>query len=81
MCGAATSRLLPYRYPYNLTQHDSTARVVVDRKGKTMRIISASKAQKSIVHATLVVAQVEALKEDAAWQATLASLPKGVMVK
>jgi hypothetical protein len=46
-----------------------------------MRIISASKAQKSIVHATPVVAQVEALKEDAAWQATLASLPKGVMVK
>lgn len=48
-----------------------------------MRIISASKAQKSIVHATLVVAQVEALSEDTAWQATLAAMrerhPNGVM--
>ena len=44
-----------------------------------MRIISASKAQKSAAFATLVVAQVEALQSDAAWQATLASLPKGVM--
>lgn len=48
-----------------------------------MRIISASKAQKSIVHATLVVAQVEALQSDAAWQATLAGIreqyPNGVM--
>lgn len=46
-----------------------------------MRIISASKARESIVFATLVVSQIEANESDAAWQATLAAMPKGVMFR
>lgn len=44
-----------------------------------MKIISASKARESVIHANTVIAQIEALESDAAWQATLASMPKGVM--
>lgn len=44
-----------------------------------MRLTSHSKALEATAHATLVAAQIEANESDAAWQATLASMPKGVM--
>lgn len=48
-----------------------------------MKIISASKARESIVFANTVLAQVEALESNEAWQATLAGIrerhPNGCM--
>ena len=48
-----------------------------------MKVISASKARESKVFAATVLAQVEALENDEAWQATLAAMreahPNGVM--